>query len=133
PLPEFLASLEDGGVHRVPGTAVFMTANPTRTPPALIQNLRHNRVVHDRLILLNIRTEDVPYVSPGQQVELGQVEKGVYRLQGRYGYLQRPDVPQLLRRCEKLGLEVPVEDCTFFIGRETIVASQRPGMAQWWE
>jgi KUP system potassium uptake protein len=133
PLDAFLERLREGDIHRVPGTAVFMTANPTRVPHALLRNVKHNRVVHDRLIVLGIRTEDVPYVSPGRQVELEPIDKGVYRLLGRYGYLQRPDVPQLLRRCEKLGLEVALEDCTFFLGRETITPSARPGMALWRE
>jgi len=130
-LDAFLANIRELGIHRVPGTAVFMAADASRTPHALAHNVRHNKVIHERIIVLTIRTESVPYVSPGHQVELEELDKGVYRLVGRYGYLQRPDVPQLLRRCEKHGLEVPLEDVTFFLGRETIGSGRRPGMARW--
>lgn len=129
----FLESISREGMHRVPGTAIFMSANVDRTPHALVHNVRHNKVLHERVILLCIRTEDVPYVSPGKQVELSEIDKGIYREVGRYGYLQRPDVPQLLRRREKHGLEVRLDDVTFFLGPETIAPSQHPGMAIWRE
>ncbi|MEI6712961.1 MAG: potassium transporter Kup [Verrucomicrobiota bacterium] len=119
---------------RVPGTAVFMASSSGRAPNAIMHNLKHNKVLHQRVIFLTIITEDHPYVAPSKQVELLELAPGFWRMSGHYGYLQEPDVPQLLRRAKNhLQFEYNPQDITYFLGRETIVASEEPGMALWRE
>ncbi len=132
---EFLESLKyTKTLVRVQGTAVFMSGNSGKAPGALLHNLKHNKVLHETVIFLTIVTDNVPYITPGKQVELIQLQEGFYRLTGHYGYLQEPDVPQLLRRARGHGLECKADHATFFLGRETIVPStQLAGMAIWRE
>lgn len=131
----FIESLQySKSLVRVSGTAVFLTGNGGRTPVAVLHNLKHNKVLHERVIFLTIVTEDVPFVSPGQQVQLEKLAEGFWRLTGHYGFMQEPDVPQLMRRARQHGLDAPAEKVTFFLGRETVVPDpQRPGMAPWRE
>jgi len=119
---------------RVPGTAVFMSANSQRAPNALMHNMKHNKVIHERIIFMTIVTDDHPFVSPSKQVELSEIAPGFWRLTGHYGFLQEPDVPQLLRRAKHyFDFECNPEQVTFFLGRETIVPSKERGMALWRE
>lgn len=119
---------------RVPGTAVFMASNSGRAPNAIMHNLKHNKVLHERVVFLTIVTEDHPIVPPSKQAELRELAPGFWRMSGHYGYLQEPDVPQLLRRAKNhFGFEYNPQDVTFFLGRETIVPSEEPGMAIWRE
>ncbi|HQW29653.1 MAG TPA: potassium transporter Kup [Verrucomicrobiales bacterium] len=115
----------------VPGTAIFMTSSRGRTPVALLHNLKHNGTIHERVIFLTIIFEDEPWVSPGSSVEIAGIGPGFWQVTGRYGYMQRPNVPRLLRLCGSKGLEVSAEKSTFFMGREVIVPGKRPGMAVW--
>lgn len=132
---DFLASLQQGrGPLRVPGTAIFMGGNRGRTPIAMLHNLKHNKVLHERVIFLTIVTDNMPFVPREKQAQLEVLGEGVFRLTGHYGYMQEPDVPQLLRRAETThGLRCSPEEATFFLGRETIVPAQQRGMAKWRE
>ncbi len=119
---------------RVPGTAVFMASNSGRAPNAIMHNLKHNKVLHERVIFLTIVTDDHPFVAPSKQVELLELAPGFLRMSGHYGFLQEPDVPQLLRRARNhFNFEYNPQEFTFFLGRETIVPSDEPGMAIWRE
>ncbi|MEK0445746.1 MAG: hypothetical protein RLZZ399_1067 [Verrucomicrobiota bacterium] len=121
-------------ILRVPGTAVFMASNSGRAPNAIMHNLKHNKVLHERVVFLTIVTEDLPYVAPSRQVELLELAPGFWRMNGHYGFLQEPDVPQLMRRARKfLGFECDPDHVTYFLGRETVVPSEDPGMAVWRE
>lgn len=133
PLELLLADIEAEPPIRVPGTAVFMTANRGATPPALVHNLAHNKVLHRQVILLTVQTEDVPFVPASERVEVEELGKGFYWVVGHYGFMQHPDVPDLLERVRSHGLEVSLEATTFFLGRETLVSTPRPGMARWRE
>ena len=113
----------------VPGTAIFMTSSRGRTPVALLHNLKHNGTIHERVIFLTIIFEDEPWVSPGSSVEIAGIGPGFWQVTGRYGYMQRPNVPRLLRLCGSKGLEVSAEKSTFFMGREVIAPGKRPGKA----
>lgn len=115
----------------VPGTAIFMTSNLGRTPIALLHNLKHNGTIHARVVFLTILFEDEPWVSSGKRLEVTSPSEGFWQVTGRYGYMQRPNVPRLLRQCVAHGLEVSAEKSTFFLGREIIVPSKCPGMARW--
>jgi KUP system potassium uptake protein len=118
---------------RVAGTAVFMTAQPRGTPPALAHNLRYNKILHEHVIVLTVTTTHTPYVPPDQQVQVQSLEQGVYNVRVQYGFMQDPDVPRALLTARDLGVELDMDDLTYFLGRETIIVSDRPGMAAWRE
>ncbi len=118
---------------RVPGTAVFMTTSPDGIPHALLHNLKHNKVLHERVILLTIRIEDVPFVEPGQHFRLEDLGSGFYRLIIHYGFMEEVDVPAALTRLEGCGPQFKMMDTSFFLARQTLITSSRPGMAVWRE
>ncbi len=133
PLDILLADIAADPPERVPGTAVFMTGNPGVTPPALVHNLTHNKVLHQQVIFLSVLTEEVPRVPADQRVSVQGLGQGFYAVTARYGFMQDPDVPWVLERCREHGLDIRLEATTFFLGRETLLASERPGMARWRE
>lgn len=126
-------SLSRGKIVKVPGTAVFMTSMTGRTPVALLHSLKHYQAIHERVIFLTLITEDEPWISPRRRLEVEDLGDGFWRLTGRYGFMQKPNVIRLLRKCESHGLAVEAEKATFFLGREIIIPSKRPGMARWRE
>jgi KUP system potassium uptake protein len=117
----------------VPGTAIFMTSTQGRTPVALLHSLKHYSAIHQRVIFMTLIVEDGPWVSPSQRVQVESLGEGFWRVTGRFGFMQKPNVPRLLRQCASSGLEVEAEKATFFLGREIIVPSAKPGMARWRE
>jgi KUP system potassium uptake protein len=119
--------------ERVPGTAVFMTAAPEGVPHALLHNLKHNKVLHERVILLTVRIEDVPYVDDRRRTEMEDLGQGFYRLVIHYGFMQEPDVPAALAQVTHCGPQFKMMDTSFFLARQTLLASSRPGMAIWRE
>lgn len=116
PLEDFYELLRVEIPKRVPGTAVFMTSNPEGTPPALIHNFLHNHVVHERVILLVVVTVDTARIREDERIELETLREGFYRLKGRYGFMETPDVQALLLHAGIPGLSL--EHTTFFLGRE---------------
>jgi len=133
PLKLLLADLAAEPPTRVPGTAVFMYGSSDGTPPALVLNLTHNKVLHEKIVFLTITTEDVPHVSPETRVTVKRSGKGFHAVIARYGFMQDPDINEVLAACKKSHLDIPLEGTTFFLGRETLIASDRPGMAIWRE
>jgi KUP system potassium uptake protein len=133
PLDILLGDIKADPPIRVPGTAVFMTPNPGATPPALVHNLTHNKVLHEQVVFLTILTEEVPVVLPEDRVHSENLGDGFYWVTARYGFMQDPSVPDILERVGAFGLEVRLEATTFFLGRETLLATERPGMARWRE
>ena len=121
-LPNLLA-----GVHRVPGTAVFLASTPDLVPSALIRNLEHNRVVHERLIILNLEIVRTPRQDPANRVEIDETLPGVYRVTARFGFMETPDVAEALRGCRARGLKVFMEDSSFFVGQHVVRARDLPG------
>src|SRR6185369_8814933 len=114
---------------RVPGTAVFMTAQPRGTPPALAHNLRHNKVMHEHVVILTVTTAPVPHVAADEQVAVDDFGSGVYMVRLLYGFMQDPNVPDALRAAQSRGLDIDADDVTYFLGRETILVTYRRGMA----
>jgi KUP system potassium uptake protein len=133
PLEDFMSAVSSSPPTRVSGTAVFMTAQPRGTPPALAHNLRYNKILHEHVIVLTVTTSHTPYVPLDKQVEVQQLDMGVYNIRVQYGFMQDPDVPGALVKARELGVELDFEDMTYFLGRETIIVTQRPGMAAWRE
>lgn len=118
---------------RVPGTAVFMTSTPDGVPHALLHNLKHNKVLHERVVLLTVKIADVPYVQPEYRCMLEDLGQGFHRLVVKYGFMQDPDVPSALKRLTGCGPEFKMMDTSFFLARQTLLPSSRPGMAIWRE
>ncbi|HEY3161956.1 MAG TPA: potassium transporter Kup [Vicinamibacterales bacterium] len=133
PIDHFMSVTVAAPPVRVPGTAVFMTAQPHGTPPALAHNLRHNKVMHESVVILTVSTAAVPHVAPDQQLTFDALGHGVFVMRALYGFMQDPNVPDALRAAQSRGLEIDVDDVTYFLGRETILVTHRRGMAMWRE
>jgi KUP system potassium uptake protein len=133
PLETFVAAALAKNPARVPGTAVFMTAQPSGTPAALVHNLRHNKVLHQRVIVLSVQTTRTPHVPPDEQVAIHPLGCELFNVVVRYGFMDEPNVPEALIVACELGLPIDVNDVTYFLGRETVIVTKTPGMALWRE
>jgi KUP system potassium uptake protein len=132
PLQPFLQSLFRDPPHRVPGTAVFLTATLDTTPHALLHNLNHNKVLHERVVFLTVEIRDVPWVPFGERIVCEKLGHGCWKVQVRYGFMDRPDVTRALEICGALGLEFEQMETSFFLSRQKIVPTQGGiGMAFW--
>jgi KUP system potassium uptake protein len=129
----FIADVERHPPLRVPGTAVYMTGAPSGVPPAMLHNLKHNHVLHERVIFLTTVTEEVPHVPRARRLLVEELGKNMYRFVARYGFMETPNVPKLLERARRHGFDLDIMQTTFFLGRETLIPSKRPGMAIWRE
>ena len=121
PMNLLLSDLDKNPTLRVPGTAVFMSSNPLGVPRTLLHNLKHNRVLHERVILLTILTEDLPRVSTHKRIEINELGHNFIRIIAHYGFMETPNVPNILDLARNHGLEYVPNDTTFFLGRETLV------------
>ncbi len=126
-------SLRAGPPISVPGTAIFMSSTSGRAPVALLHSLKHYGAIHKRVIFMTLVVGDDAWVPPGKRLVVEPLGDGFWRITALYGFMQQPNVPRLLRQCAGYGLEVSAEKATFFLGREIIVPSARPGMARWRE
>src|SRR5213594_1462982 len=131
PLKLLLADLAAEPPIRVPGTAVFMSGSSDGTPPALVHNLAHNKVVHEKVVFLTVLTEDVPHVPPVERVAVKALGKGFHSVMAHYGFMDEPTIQDVIEGCRARKLNIQVEGSTFFLGRETLVSTDRPGMARW--
>ncbi|MGQ0655711.1 MAG: potassium transporter Kup [Betaproteobacteria bacterium] len=132
PLEPFLKSLFREPPHRVPGSAVFLTATPDATPHALLHNLNHNKVLHERVVFLTVEVRQVPWVRFEERVVCEKLGYGCWRVRVRYGFMNRPDVTLALELCGAMGLDFDPMQTSFFLSRQLIVASDGgPGMALW--
>lgn len=131
PLDDFFELMRVEIPARVPGTAVFMTGSADGTPPALLHNFLHNRVVHEHVVLLTIVTEGVARVPAAERVRVQDLPDGFRRAVARFGFMETPDIPTLLERPELK--DYSIDYVTFFLGRETVLPTKRPGMALWRE
>jgi KUP system potassium uptake protein len=133
PLQDFIATVTATRPVRVPGTAVFMTAQPTGTPPALAHNLQYNKVLHQHVIVLTVSTAQHPHVPPDERVWFEPLGHDLFNVRVQYGFMEDPDVPAALEQARLQGLSFAADDVTYFLGRETILVSRREGMARWRE
>jgi KUP system potassium uptake protein len=133
PLEDFVSAIAATPPTRVPGTAVFMTAQPRGTPPALAHNLRYNKILHEHVVVLTVTTAPVPYVAPKDQLTVQHYGYGIYNVRAQYGFMQDPNVPEALGMARDQGVEVDPDDMIYFLGRETIIVTERAGMAMWRE
>ncbi len=126
--------IEAIGAHpppRVPGTALFMTPNPEGVPHAMLHNLKHNKVLHEKVVILTVRFLDFPHTNLEERVSVEALPYEFYRVTVRYGFKDEPDLPRDLILCSKYGLEFDAMDTSYFIGKEILIASHKSGMAYW--
>ena len=128
PMDDFITAID--GVHRINGTAVFMTSSKEGVPPALLHNLKHNQVLHERVVLVTVQTADTPHINDFDRIYLHRMGKGFMRLIVRYGFMESPDIPAVLDQCKHLGERFDMMETTFYLSRETIVPSMTRRMTQ---
>jgi KUP system potassium uptake protein len=133
PTRAFLDWIATAPPSRVPGTAIFMTAQPTGTPPALVHNVRYNKVLHQHVVLLTARTVGLPFVRDEDRLAIERLGDGIVYVAVSYGFMEDPDIPAALRLAHERGVAMDPSDLTYFLGRETLIVSARAGMARWRE
>jgi KUP system potassium uptake protein len=129
----FIDSLSLGMPQRVPGTAVFLNADSNGVPHAMLHNLMHNKIIHERVVLISARFYDVPYVPETDRVEVEALKENFWRVTVQYGFKDEPDIPHAIGLCGKHGLEMTMLDTSFFLGRETLIPRLGSEMAFWRE
>ena len=130
---EIFAKSAKNSAARVPGTAIFMSSSADGVPSALLHNMKHNKVLHERVIVMTVLVEDVPYVAAESRVELRDLGEGFYRMKLRYGFLEETDIPAALKAADMCGGSFEIMQTSFFLSRQTLIASKTPGMAIWRE
>jgi KUP system potassium uptake protein len=131
PIELFLADVVATKPHRVAGTAVFMTSNPGGAPPVLLHHFKHNKVLHEQVVLLSVQTRHVPEVPASRRIEVTQLGQGFSQVIATFGFMESPDVMEVLRLCNAKGLAVDGARASFYLGRETLLTTGRAGMARW--
>ena len=120
-------------VKRVPGTAIFLSSSVEGVPPSLLHNVKHNKVLHERVIILTVVTEDVPHLAPEDRIEVIDSGEGFYRMRLRHGFMEDVDIPAAMAGVDRAGGPINGFDTSYFLSRQTLIASSRPGMAIWRE
>jgi KUP system potassium uptake protein len=129
----FLKDVKEHPPQRVPGTAVFLAGTQMRTPPTLLHNLKHNKILHTHIVLLTVVTEEQPRVPEKERYEVRELGEGFFRVVLHFGFMESADVPRALKKIDFPGLQFSSSETTYFLGKETILATSRPGMAIWRE
>ncbi|MGC4097423.1 MAG: potassium transporter Kup [Nitrospira sp.] len=132
-LKTYLREIPARQLARVPGTAIYLTQFPDLTPPSLVQNVRHNQVLHEQLVFLTTTTARVPIVTGSQQVRIESLTRDVRQIVVQYGFMETPDIIRLLAACRAQALELDIDRATFFLSRVNSLATPKPGMALWRE
>jgi len=131
PFDDLLAMLRARPPHRVPGTAIFLTSDPTTAPVALMHNLKHNKVLHEKNVIVTVKTAETPRVPESERVSIETINPDFRRVTINYGFMEQPNVPKALGVCRKLGLKFDIMSTSFFLGRRSVVASATSGMPLW--
>jgi KUP system potassium uptake protein len=131
PLASFLKRLPQSRTIRVPGMAVFLTGNPDYVPAALLHNLKHNKVLHEKVLFVTVQNLDVPEAEPERRTEVSELAPGVHRVVLRYGFMESPNIPRALEDLSKTGLEYNPMQASFFLGREVLVRAMEPKLPAW--
>ncbi|MBW8784203.1 MAG: potassium transporter Kup [Novosphingobium sp.] len=130
---EVFAKSAHSSAARVPGTAIFMASSEAGVPSALLHNIKHNKVLHERVVILTVAVQDVPYVDPDERYAIKDLGQGFYRMKLRFGFLEETDVPAALKQVTMCGAPFDMMKTSFFLSRQTLIASGKPGMAIWRE
>ena len=131
-LDDFITqTAQDPTIRRVRGTAVFLASNPDGTPVALAQNIKHNRVLHERVVILSFQTSPLPHVPLEQRVSLQPLAHGFWRVVAHFGFMEDPEIGPVRDTCAQNGLSWTDFETTYFLGRESIVQSRHPILSRW--
>jgi len=133
PLEDFLQSLFVSAPLRVPGTAIFLRSESDGVPHAMLHNLSHNKVLHERVIFLTVHTMEIPWIADKDCVQIHDLGHQCYQMNVRYGFKDEPDIPKVLALAEQSGLTFDMMETSFFVARQTIIATPGKGMAMWRE
>jgi KUP system potassium uptake protein len=134
PVGEFMKKISAANVPRVPGTAVFLTRAERDTPPVMVWHVKHNRALHQHLLVLRVEIQSVPWVSPQNRMRIEEVAPNFWRADARFGFMERPHIPELLAAGKSLGCNVDLGDVTFYVGHETVVGREDGlGLPAWQE
>ena len=133
PLNQFIDRIEREAVAKVPGTAIYMSRNTSVAPMALVHNFRHNHIVHETVLFLQVQIEEQPTIEEQSRIEVERLQQGFYRIGLRYGFMEEPNVTAALIQCRAMGAVFDLNRVTFFLGRELVLPTARPGMALWRE
>jgi KUP system potassium uptake protein len=134
PVPEFMAGIAAKNIPRVPGTAVFLTRTERDTPPVMVWHVKHNRALHKHLFALRVEIMSVPWVSSRNRIGIEQVAPDFWRAEARFGFMERPHIPELLTTSKSLGCTIDLDDVTYYVGRETVVPREDgKGLPAWQE
>jgi KUP system potassium uptake protein len=132
PIGAFMADVAQRQIPRVPGTAVFLTRTKEEVPPVMVWHLSHNRALHAYLFVLTVETEPVPWVKDAGRVAITEVAPQFWRASAHYGFMERPDIPALLRQAQDCGCGIELSDITYFVGHETILSrDDGKGLPKW--
>ena len=130
---DIFAKSAHSSTQRVSGTAIFMSAAVSGVPSALLHNIKHNKVLHERVVVLTVNIAEVPYIDPGERVEITDLGQGFYRLVLNYGFMEETDIPAALKQADICGGPFDMMQTSFFLSRQTLISSKAPGMAIWRE
>ncbi len=131
PLASFLARLPQSRTIRVPGMAVFLTGQPDYVPGALLHNLKHNKVLHEKVLFVNVSTLDEPEAGPARRTDVEELAPGIHRIILRYGFMESPNVPKALEELKGRGVDYDPMQVSYFLGRETVVRAMAPKLSLW--
>nr|WP_218625989.1 potassium transporter Kup [Bradyrhizobium sp. dw_78] len=134
PVDQFMQAIQARNIPRVPGTAVFLTRTERDTPPVMQWHVRHNRALHEHLFVLRVEILSVPWVAPGNRITLNEVAPDFWRADARFGFMERPHIPELLTESKSLGCTVDLDDVTYYVGHETVIRREDGmGLPAWQE
>jgi KUP system potassium uptake protein len=131
PMDLFLADVARRKPYRAPGTAVFMTSTPEGAPLVLLHHLKHNKVLHEKVVLLSILSANVPEIADAERISATPLEEGFFRVTARYGFMEKANVPQVLSRAKTMGVDINLKDTTYYLGRERLFPTGKARLARW--
>jgi KUP system potassium uptake protein len=132
PIGAFMAEIAQKQVPRVPGTAVFLTRTKQDVPPLMVWHLSHNRALHQFLFVLTVDTESVPWINDARRLAMTEIVPHFWRASAHYGFMERPDIPALLRQAHACGCVIALSDITYYVGHETILSpDDGRGLPKW--
>lgn len=133
PLDEFLDKIHKSSIPRVPGTAIFLTRMSDQTPPTLIWHVKNNRVLHEKLVALTVRTELVPWIKPAKRMTVTQIAPDFSRIVAHYGFMENPNLPKLLQQAHKAGCDIDIDDIIYYVGHETVMHRESKKCMPLWQ
>ena len=132
PVNEFIDRIKAANIPRVPGTAVFLTRTASGAPPVMLWHVKHNRALHEHLFVLRVEITSVPWTSSAQRLTIEEVAPDFWRAEARFGFMERPNIPDLLAASKSLGCTVDLADVTYYVGHETVVGREdKMGLPTW--